>query len=100
MKVLLVCAGGMSTGILKKKLETYAKEQDILDFVCEAHPLSSLEDIYKEWDLVLYAPQVSNRLDSMRSIVGDDYPLGKIDPMDYALGKAENIFKQIEELLA
>ena len=27
MKILLVCAGGMSTGILMKKMEAYWKEQ-------------------------------------------------------------------------
>lgn len=100
MKLLLVCASGMSTSMVKKKLEVYAEEHDMTDFTCEAQSISSLEENYKDFDLVLYAPQVANRLDSMREIVGEDYPLAKIEPMDYALGKAENIFNQIEDLLA
>lgn len=99
MKLLLVCASGMSTSMVKQKLEHYAEENNITDFVCEAHAVSSLQDIYKDWDVVLYAPQVSNRLNYMREIVGEDYLLEKIEPMDYALGKAENIYKQVEALL-
>lgn len=99
MKLLLVCASGMSTSMVKKKLENYTAEAGISDFECEAHALSSLEDNYKDWDVVLYAPQVSNRLNFMRDIVGDDYPLDKMEPMDYALGKAENIYNQAKELL-
>lgn len=100
MKVLLVCASGMSTSMIKKKLEDYAANHDMSDFKCEAHALSALAEIYQDWDVVLYAPQVSNRLAHMRELVGEEFPLAKIEPMDYALGNAENIIQQVKELLA
>ena len=32
-KILLICAGGMSTGILMKKMEKYAAEQGIAAYI-------------------------------------------------------------------
>ena len=99
MRVLLICAGGMSTSILIKKLENHAKDLGIEDFVCEAHGVTSFEERYKDWDVTLYAPQVANKAAYLKEVAGDDYPIGKIEPMDYALGNAEVIFKIINKLL-
>lgn len=99
MKLLLICAGGMSTSMLMKKLDKYASENGIEDFQCEAHGAGELEELYKNWDVTLYGPQVSNRATYFREVVGPDYPLGKIEPADYAIGNAPKIFKQIDQLL-
>lgn len=98
MKLLLICAGGMSTSMLIRKLEKHAEEIGIDDFVCEAHSVMSFEEMYKDWDVTLYAPQISNKADYLRNIAGEDYPMGKIEPADYAIGNAPKIFKQIENL--
>lgn len=45
-KVLLICAGGMSTGILMRKMEKYAEEQGI-SLKIEAVGMSAYEDVYK-----------------------------------------------------
>lgn len=99
MKLLLICAGGMSTSMLIKKLEKYADANGIEDFECEAHGVSSFEELYKDWDVTLYGPQISNKAQLLREICGPDYPLGKIQPADYAIGNAENIFKEVNQLL-
>jgi PTS system cellobiose-specific IIB component len=99
MKLLLICAGGMSTSMLVKKLEKYAADHDYPDFVCEAHAASDLPEIYQNWDCVLYGPQVSNRAERFRDTVGPDFPLGKIEPPDYALGNAEHIFALVDKLM-
>lgn len=99
MRLLLICAGGMSTSMLIKKLEKYAAANNIENFVCEAHGVSSFEDLYKDWDLTLYGPQISNKADYLREICGEDYPIGKIQPADYAIGNAEKIFKEVYRLL-
>lgn len=100
MRLLLICAGGMSTSMLIKKLEKYAAETGVENFECEAHGVAEFGELYKDWDLTLYGPQISNRAESLRQTCGPDYPLGKIEPADYAIGNAQNIFKQIEKLLA
>ncbi|MFV0555974.1 MAG: PTS sugar transporter subunit IIB [Lactovum sp.] len=99
MKLLLICAGGMSTSMLIKKLEKYAAENGIENFLCEAHGVGDFQDLYQDWDLTLYGPQISNRAAAMKEISGPDYPIGKIEPADYAIGNAANIFKQIDKLL-
>lgn len=99
MKLLLICAGGMSTSMLIKKLVKYADENGIENFECEAHAVSSFEDLYKDWDVTLYGPQVSNKAEYLKGIAGPDYPLGKIQPADYAIGNAVNIFKEVNRLL-
>lgn len=99
MKLLLICAGGMSTSMLIKKLEKYAAENGIEDFVCEAHGVGSFEDLHKDWDLTLYGPQISNRAEYLREVAGPDYPIAKIQPADYAIGNASNIFKTVHQLL-
>lgn len=99
MKLLLICAGGMSTSMLIKKLEKYAMENGIENFKCEAHAVSEFSELYQNWDVTLYGPQISNRATSLRETCGPDYPIGKIEPADYAIGNATNIFKQIDKLL-
>lgn len=99
MRLLLICAGGMSTSMLIKKLERYAAENGIENFDCEAHAVSSFEELHKDWDVTLYGPQISNKAEYLRSLAGPDYPLGKIQPADYAIGNAANIFKEVNRLL-
>ena len=52
MKVLLVCAGGMSTSILMKKLEKHAADKGI-DFEIAAVGLSAYKDVCANYDCIL-----------------------------------------------
>ena len=97
MKLLLVCAGGLSTSILMKKLSSYAESQEI-PFEVDAVGVGSYEEVYKQYDLILMGPQVSYKKDEVAAATG--IPLDVINPLDYALGNAENIFKQIDKLLS
>lgn len=94
-KVLLICAGGMSTGILMKKLIKFANEKGT-ELQMEAVGMSSYEDVVEEYDVVLLGPQVSYKKDEICQIVKK--PIAVIAPYDYAIGNAENIMKQIDEL--
>lgn len=96
MKVLLVCAGGLSTSILMKKLEKYAAANDI-EFEVVAKGVMDYEDVAPAYDVILLGPQVSYKKDDIQSKTGK--PLAVIAQMDYALGNAENIFKQINAIL-
>ncbi len=97
MKVLLVCAGGMSTSILMKKLEKYASEQGI-DFEIAAVGLAAYKDVWQDYDCILMGPQVGYRKDELASACS--IPVDVIAPADYGIGNCPNIFKQIEKLLA
>lgn len=96
MKVLLVCAQGMSTSILMKKLRGYAEEQGI-DFEINAVGIGSFKEVCEEYDCVLLGPQISYRKDEV--VRGTTRPVGVIAPADYGIGRCENIFKLIDSLL-
>lgn len=95
MKVLLICAGGMSTSILMKKMEKYAESKGTtLEIV--AIGASDVEEHYKDFDVILLGPQISYKKDDIAALTGK--PVAVIAPMDYALGNAENIFQQIGKI--
>lgn len=96
MKVLLVCAGGMSTSILMKKLEKYAGEQGI-EFSIAAVGLSAYKDVWSDYDCILMGPQVGYRKDELVREV--NIPVEVIPPADYGIGNCGNIFKQLRRML-
>ena len=98
MKLLLICAGGYSTSMLVKKLEKYAAENGIDPFVCEAHAATELAELKDQFEVCLYGPQVSNRAEWIKETLGPDYPVAKIEPADYAIGNAKNIFAVIDSI--
>ncbi len=97
MKVLLVCAGGMSTSILMKKLEKHAAAKGF-GFEVVARGIMDYEDIYAGYDVILVGPQVGYKKDEIVQKTGK--PVAVVAQMDYDLGNAENIFRQINGLLS
>ena len=94
-KVLLICAGGMSTGILMKKMEKYAAEQGF-GLQIEAVGMSVYEDVYKNYDVILLGPQVSYKKTEIEEVT--KMPIAVIAAYDYAVGNVANIMKQVDEL--
>lgn len=97
MKILLVCAGGMSTSILMKKMEKYwaANNEEL---TIKAVGLGEYEDVYKDFDIILVGPQVSYRLKDIKENTG--LPAEAIPSFDYAVGNCENIKKLADTLMA
>ena len=91
-KVLLICAGGMSTGILMRKMEKYAEEQGI-SLKIEAVGMSAYEDVYKNYDVILLGPQVSYKKGEIEQ--NTQKPIAVIPAYDYAIGNVANIMKQV-----
>ena len=94
-KVLLICAGGMSTGILMKKMEKYAAEQGFV-LQIEAVGMSVYEEVYKNYDVILLGPQVSYKKAEIDEVT--KMPIAVIAAYDYAVGNVANIMKQVDEL--
>lgn len=95
MKILFVCAGGLSTSIVMKKINKYAEENGE-DITVEAVGISEVEDVWDKYDCILTAPQVRNRLNEIKEMV--KIPVGSMAPQDYAIGNAENIIKLAKSL--
>ncbi|GFZ30178.1 PTS sugar transporter subunit IIB [Clostridium zeae] len=95
MKILLVCAGGMSTSILMKKMESYWKEAGE-ELNIKAVGLAEYQDVYQNYDIVLMGPQVSYRLKEVKENTG--LPCAPIQSFDYAVANCPNIMKLAKKL--
>nr|WP_275950514.1 PTS sugar transporter subunit IIB [Clostridium sp. MCC353] len=76
----MLCAMGMSTSLLVRKLE---KETEVEEFDCEIDACSAfdVDEFPKEPDLIVLGPQVRHRLDEFR----DKYPKKKVIALDTVL---------------
>lgn len=96
MKILLVCAGGMSTGLLMKKLEAYWQERGE-DHSINAVGLSEYPNVYQNYDIIMVGPQVSYRLKQIKE--DTQLPCETIPSFDYAVANCPNIMKIANKLM-
>lgn len=95
MKILLVCAGGMSTSMLLKRMRQYWKDQGV-ELLVDAVGLSEFVDVYHMYDIILAGPQVSYRVNEIREAT--QKPTAAIPSFHYAIGDCVNIMKLAKRL--
>ena len=99
MKVLLVCAAGMSTSMLMKKMESYAKDNGI-DLEIAARSFSELKNPADDgYDCILIGPQISYQKDKVVA-KAQGLPVDVIPMKDYGRQNCPAIFEQIDKILA
>lgn len=97
MKILLICANGLSTSILMNKMEKWGKEKN-MDLSVKAVPIGGYESVYQEYDCILVAPQISYKLEEVQNTaVGK--PVGPINSMDYGISNVDNIMKDVNKFI-
>lgn len=97
MKVLLMCANGLSTGMLMNKMKQWAEKKGA-DLEVKAVPVDECARVYQEYDVLLIGPQMSYKLKEVQKIA-PDRPSAVINSMDYALGNVDNIMKMVDGLV-
>lgn len=97
MKILLVCAGGMSTGLLMKKMEAYWAQQG-KELTINACGMGEYDEVYKNYDIIMVGPQIGYRLAQIKADTGK--PCDTIPSFDYAVANCPNIMKLAEKLYA
>lgn len=97
MKIMLACAGGMSTGMLVKKMQEYAVSQGI-EADISACGLSELEEQVTGTDIILLGPQVGYQQDEVKREY-PDIPVLVIEMMDYGMMNGESVFKKAQEFI-
>lgn len=97
MKITLACAGGMSTGMLVKKMEAYAASQSI-EADISACGLNELEDCVAGSAIILLGPQVGYQEEEVHAAY-PDIPVMVIDMMDYGMMNGEKVFKQAQSVI-
>ena len=83
MKILLICANGLSTSILMNKMQKWGKEKNI-ELEVRAVPMSEYLNVYKNFDCILIGPQISYQYNEIKANA-IDVPVEKISPMDYGM---------------
>lgn len=95
MKVLLCCYGGLSTGIMKKKIEDEAAKDGYNDLEIKAIAISEAMDDPSGYDIYLLGPQVRYAVDDFRKI-SKGKPVIVISPTDFGMMRADLVWKQIK----
>ena len=92
-RIVLLCNGGLSTGILVKKMKAAAEAQD---FACAA-PVSDAEAVGAEADLILLGPQVRFQMETVKKQVA--CPVTSIDPVSYGTMNGKKVLNQVKKEL-
>lgn len=96
MKILLVCAGGLSSSIVMKKVRSYSKEIGE-EVTIDAVGVPGVEDNWRNYDCILTAPQVRNRFNEIKETA--KIPVTAMPAQDYAIGNAANIVKLAKSII-
>lgn len=95
-KIILLCNGGLSTGILVKKMKAAA---EIASYDCNisAAPVSSAEEVGSDADLILMGPQVRFQMSTVSRQV--NCPVVSIEPSAYGTMNGEKVLDQVRKEL-
>ncbi|MBK8461243.1 MAG: PTS sugar transporter subunit IIB [Micropruina sp.] len=96
MKVLLVCAAGMSTSLLTNAMMKSAQPGDAV----EAFPISELLSEIDRFDVVLLGPQIKFKLKDVEDIAKPKgIPVAVIDMRVYGMMNGPAAMEQARSLL-
>lgn len=97
-KIVLLCAGGMSTSILVNKMNEAFKEEGFTADV-HAYGLAESKNVVPDADVVLLGPQVRFNLDNLRN----EYPdkiIETIEMKDYGTMNGKAVVDFVLEKIA
>jgi len=96
MKVLLICASGLSTSILVNNMRQYASREDKIN----ACSVSELEFYIEDVDVILVGPQIRHQLSYIEEkVVSTGQVVALMDPKAYGRIDGEAMIKQARSLL-
>lgn len=95
-KIVLLCAGGMSTSVLVNNMKQAALN-DTSEYFIDAYPIDAAETVAADADVVLLGPQVSYRQTEVSSKVS--CPVGSIDMMAYGMMDGQKALHQAKVLM-
>lgn len=100
MKVLFVCAGGMSSAIVVNALKKEAEKEGIQ---MEVHAIGTGEvsqEIGNGWDICMVAPQVRHRFDQVKKEAdAAGVPCEAIPPQGYSPLGGPIVLKKLKEVI-
>lgn len=95
-KIVLLCAGGMSTSVLVNNMKQEAANEGFDCFI-DAYPIDSAEKVGADAHAVLLGPQVSYREKEVAEVV--TCPVGSIDMMAYGMMDGRKALDQAKGMM-
>lgn len=97
--ITLICAGGLSTGMLMKKMKTTAEKKKI-EVEIVAMSAQNFADYKKPTDVLLLGPQINYLYDDMkRNYEPKGIKVGIINITDYGMMNGEKVLNDALKLL-
>lgn len=93
IKILVVCDMGMTSSLIKQKMNKAASDKNI-EVEVEACPIEELENYLDGTQAILVSPQIRFRIDEIKNEVGDNIVVQLIDTRDYGLGRGNKILEK------
>ena len=91
MRILLICAAGMSTSLVVKRMKEIAPEGTIIEYGTGAEVAQKI----KNFDVVLIGPQLRYKKDQILKLAEENnVPADFIDPVTYGRIMADKIYQQ------
>lgn len=97
MNILLTCCMGASTSIIAEKMMLEAKNQG-KEYRVWAVDQSEVSGLIGSFDVLLLGPQVRHMQKKLEKIVGDNAPVGLMNPIDYGRCNVKAILEQAEKM--
>lgn len=97
MKVLLACNAGMSTGIMRLKIEEEAAARG-MELTCDAIPMGELEAQVEGADVILLGPQIRFALNDVQQMAPGK-PVMVISAPDFGTMNAKKVVDEMLSLL-
>ncbi len=98
MKILLVCAAGMSTSLVVQKMQKNLKDNE-QDWVIEAKAAEEFNDVVKEYDVVLLGPQIRFKKAEFENVARQyNIPVDVINMTDYGMCRGDKVLEQARKL--
>ena len=93
--VLLCCTGGMTTGFFAEKMNKYCELNHLL-YQINASPMYELDKVYRDYDLILIAPQLRYKVIEMSQLYKPTI-VQSIDPVVFATYDCLSLMNQIKK---
>lgn len=100
-KVILVCMAGMSTNVMRGRIEAAAKESAV-DMKVKAIGMDELDENLNRTDAVLLGPQIKYNEKNIRIAIdkkNPDIPMMVIESTDFGMMRGDLVFKKLMALL-
>lgn len=96
-KIILLCAAGMSTSMLVKKMEEAAEKLQ-LECSIHAYPIAEAKNVGADADIILLGPQVRFNMTKVKEQC-PNCPVESIDMAAYGMMDGASVIKHVKEVL-